>query len=335
MAVREADAALTRRALDLLRRRGIDCAPILEEVGLDEADLAARESRVPCATGAALLQAIARVLDDPCFGLHLGHELRPRDLGLLGYISVNAPTLEVALRKLSDLLPLFYEGSRSSLEPAQDGAWLVWSPIEPAVAACHHCDDLAMSVALRLCRHATRRAFAPLQVDLRHERIGSAGLYRRIFHAPVLFGCETTRLLIPREILACRLPDADPGLLDLLEGYAEEIRRRRRPEGDLVAEVQEEVLDLLPSGAVSVDTVARRLRTSPRTLHRRLRAAGTSFGEIVDGLRRELALGYVREGGPRLKTVAGLLGYQEVSAFSHAFRRWTGTTPSSYRQLAA
>ena len=87
---------------------------------------------------------------------------------------------------------------------------------------------------------------------------------------------------------------------------------------------------LLPSGAVTNQRVAREFGMSPRTLARRLDNLGTSFGQILDGIRHQLALRYLEEADARASQIAYLLGYSEPSAFNHAFRRWTGVSPSEF-----
>ena len=92
------------------------------------------------------------------------------------------------------------------------------------------------------------------------------------------------------------------------------------------------IIELLPYNTPSLDRVASRLGTSSRSLGRRLAEEGTSFKELVDELRRELARRYLEQGVHRPKSIAALLGYKELSAFHHAFRRWTGTTPAKFGQ---
>ena len=99
---------------------------------------------------------------------------------------------------------------------------------------------------------------------------------------------------------------------------------------DLRARAENVIIELLPYSTPSLERVARRLGTSSRSLGRRLAEEGTSFKELLDELRRELARRYLEQGVHRPKSIAALLGYKDLSAFHHAFRRWTGTTPAKF-----
>ena len=122
---------------------------------------------------------------------------------------------------------------------------------------------------------------------------------------------------------------ADPDLFDLLEQVCRERVGALPDRRDLRARAENVIVELLPYSAPSLDRVARRLGTSSRSLGRRLAEEGTSFKVLVDELRRELARRYLEQGVHRPKSIAALLGYKDLSAFHHAFRRWTGTTPAA------
>jgi AraC-like DNA-binding protein len=107
-----------------------------------------------------------------------------------------------------------------------------------------------------------------------------------------------------------------------VEGLAQDFRR----------EVEARVTTLLPTGELSLPSLARAMSISTSTLARRLAEEGTTCGEIVDQTRRRLAFGYLRAGRLSMSEIAFLLGFAFVPAFNKSFRRWTGTTPSAYRE---
>jgi AraC-like DNA-binding protein len=123
----------------------------------------------------------------------------------------------------------------------------------------------------------------------------------------------------------------DSRLLRILEAHADELLSERRAAADLRGSVENQLLRLLPSGRVQAAAVAEQLGMSERSFRRRLAEEGTSFGEVLDRLRNRLALRYLEDEHVSLKQVAWLLGYSEPGAFNHAFRRWTGTSPSRAR----
>ena len=110
------DAALARKAVELLRAQRLPAEPVLARAGLDAATLGRKGARIPFAAHVALLEHAAAAARDPCFGLHLGAALHPRDLGLVGYLGLNAATLGDALRGATRYLRLFTEGTRVEVE---------------------------------------------------------------------------------------------------------------------------------------------------------------------------------------------------------------------------
>ena len=91
-------------------------------------------------------------------------------------------------------------------------------------------------------------------------------------------------------------------------------------------------MELLPKGAAKAKVIASELGVSQRTLTRQLAAHGTSFNDVLERLRKQLALRYVRGGDIRLTEISFLLGYANQPAFNQAFKRWTGKTPRALRQ---
>ena len=125
---------------------------------------------------------------------------------------------------------------------------------------------------------------------------------------------------------------ADSYLHELLVGYCEQaLAHRDRPVETLRTQVENAITPLLPHGRARVEAVARTLGMSQRTLARRLSAEGLTFMEVIDSMRTDLALHYLRNATLSVSQVAWLLGFQEVGAFTNAFKRWAGLSPSRFR----
>ena len=126
---------------------------------------------------------------------------------------------------------------------------------------------------------------------------------------------------------------ADDRLLSLLRRYCEDVLSKHAAQAPpLVERVERLIADHLAHGEARLDTVATKLGMSPRSLSQKLAELDTSFSGIVKSLRKDLARRYLRENHLRLTEIAFLLGYSEVSTFTHAFKRWTGTTPTAFRR---
>jgi AraC-like DNA-binding protein len=140
------------------------------------------------------------------------------------------------------------------------------------------------------------------------------------------------QLAFSNETLAVPLVTQDRYLLETLQPICDEAAKERNtPKETLRASVENEVQKLLPHGKAKRQTVARALGMSERTLSRKLTEERTTYDEIVDHLRRSLALQYLRDRGISLSQIAWLLGYEGSTSFNHAFARWTGQSPSAAR----
>ncbi|MDH3790706.1 MAG: helix-turn-helix transcriptional regulator, partial [Rhodospirillales bacterium] len=124
---------------------------------------------------------------------------------------------------------------------------------------------------------------------------------------------------------------ADNQLLKYLERHAQDVLSQRSGSRDIRHQVQTSIASRLQSGEPTIDTVARELGMSSRTLARRLSEHGVTYRELLNDLRHQLALRYLKDGWHRNSQIAYLLGFSEISAFNHAFKRWTGSTPSNIR----
>ncbi len=166
-----------------------------------------------------------------------------------------------------------------------------------------------------------------------HGREKRLAEIRALFGCPVRFGRSIIEIELHRRDLALPIPTSDDRLLKMLRGYCDEVlSRKKRHKPELLQKVERRVVELLPSGRARNKIVATDLGLSERTLARRLSDLDTSFAEIVDGLRHDLALRYLNEPNLSLTQLSFLLGYAGPSAFTHACRRWTGKTPKEMRR---
>jgi AraC-like DNA-binding protein len=188
---------------------------------------------------------------------------------------------------------------------------------------------------LRICRQLTGRHVSPVAIKLMHRRTQLPAGLKSLFGCKVIFGSDIDEVAYRQPFRDTPIVDADPYLNSLLVRYCEEaLADRRVGSGTWRLKVENAIAPLLPHGRAELAEVAQRLGISQRTLARRLASEGHSFGEILNGLRFDLAKRYLQEHDLQISKVAWLLGFQETSAFYHAFKRWTGKTPMQIRSAA-
>jgi AraC-like DNA-binding protein len=189
-----------------------------------------------------------------------------------------------------------------------------------------------LTLLVRLSRQLTNRRLLPSRVSLCHRRKGGCPELDRFLGCDVVFGADADEVAFPGTANEMPVVEGDPYLNKLLIKYAEEARSHREGGGGTFQiGLENAIAPLLPHGKARVAEIARRLGMSPRTLARRLTSEGLTFAGILTELRRELAEQYLNEEDLAISKIAWLLGYQEVSAFTHAFKRWTGKTPREAR----
>jgi AraC-like DNA-binding protein len=186
----------------------------------------------------------------------------------------------------------------------------------------------------RLVRQLSGSNLFPDHVNVTHHRDRFLAEFNTFFGCDVAFDSRTDEIAFPSANRPMPLASADSFLNALLIAQCEQTYAYRLQPAELRVSVENAIVPLLPHGKAQAPAIARKLGMSQRTLARRLASEGLSFTTVLDELRRDLASHYLSEGGMPITTIAWLLGYQEVSAFTHAFKRWTGKTPKQTRMIA-
>jgi AraC-like DNA-binding protein len=321
-------AAVLRPAFPLLAERGVDPAAILAATGLDPARFADPDLRIPYATGGALLARCAAATRMPHFGLLVGARFDLAMLGVLGQLIGNSPTVGDALQQLVRHLHLHDRGAVAftlDLGRAQTAlGYAVYRSDTPGIAEVY---DLALSVGASIVRALCGGSWRPDLVTLAHRAPADTAPYRRHFGAPVQFDAPHSELVFPSRWLDGRVSDATLPARVAAERVAKAQERRER----LGERVHRIVRGLLVSGDLSSPRVAAIVGMHERVLRRRLHEEGTSLVAIVDRARLEGARALLDETELPLPDIAAALAYSDATAFSRAFRRWTGTTPNAWR----
>jgi len=188
---------------------------------------------------------------------------------------------------------------------------------------------------IRALSRVTNRDFAPSRITFAHARNSGLREIHRLLRCPVDFTHATNSWTLPQSVMELPIVSEDSHLLQILEAHADDLLSERHTAAGLRSLVENQLLSALPSGRVQAAVVAQQIGMSARSFARRLAQEGTSFGDILDHLRNRLALRYLEDERISLQQIAWLLGYSELAAFSHAFKRWFGTSPRRARNSPA
>ena len=319
----------------LLVAEGIDWPRFATELGLpakQSAPIAGR--RLPSALLDRVFAAALQQIPDPAFGLRASEHWHPSHLGALGYAWLSSPNLQSALDRLVRYAALL--GDRSSLSLSRDnvGVTLRFVSNRPASAVSNVMADVMLTLLLSLCRHNYGPTLPVLAVKLRRPAPAEREPWLRTFASTVHFGSPEDSITLPRATVDANLATANPDLLASLDAI---LARQLSEHGtqDWTTRCKVAVLNALAAGEPDETVIASQLALSPRSLQRKLSAEGTGFSALVRHTRHTLACDYLRNEERSLTEIAFLLGFSEPSAFSRAFKRWQGQSPSAFRQAHA
>jgi len=336
-AIPTAMGGVTRLAYARAQQAGIPLAPLLEKAGLTEAEVLDHSARIEVRHQIDFLNLVAPAVDDPFLGFHLAQGCDLRALGLLYYVWASSRTLGDALRRGSRYTLVVNEGLRLRYVEGRDGARGV-KMVFDYVGVPRHIDrhqmEFGMTALVRMCRQLTGRELAPSCIQFTHHRSEDAAELSAYFGCAVQFGAAADQATVDPTLRDIALVTADSYLNELLIAYGDEaLAQRAANRASFRSQVENAMMPLLPHGSVRAGEIAKSLGVSQRTLARRLAVEGVTFSEVLEGLRSDLARQYLSDGKVTVSQVAWLLGYQEISAFTHAFKRWTGKTPREARTM--
>ena len=327
-----AQGGLSRLAIARLKNAGVPVVPLLRRVGLTPEVIADPGERLIVRSQITLLDEAAIALQDDCLGFTLARDFDPREIGLLYYVMASSQTLGDALKRVARYSQITNE---ALVVRYREGNGLIISLSYSGVPrhSERHQIEFCMFAVLRICRVLTGQNLVPQHFWISHHRSGTTNSeMARFVGTAVEFGATADEFALNANARELPLIHADPYLNNLLLKYCEAaLTDRRSNVSQLRTRVENAISSLLPHGRVVVDDVARSLGMSDRTLARKLSDEGLSFTEVLQQLRRDLAVQYLDDPKLHVSKIAWLLGFNEVSAFTHAFKRWTGKTPSQMR----
>jgi AraC-like DNA-binding protein len=317
-------ARAMRRALDAA---GVDSAALFAQAGLNAEALADPQARYSTAATARLWQLSVAATKDPTFGLSAARHSSQGSFHALGYALAASSTLADAFARLMRYFRIVTDVADLQVQPGPV-EWQV--SVLPSAQAVPEAIDAFVFNILRMCRMLRGRDYAPLRVELMRPAAGVELAYQRAFRAPVVFSAGANILFLDAASMQLPLEDANAELAQ----HNDEIAARYLAtiaNGSVVDRVRKVLIDMLRSGEPHQQELARRMHLSIRTLQRQLAEAGSSYSTLLDDTRRQLALAYLANAQYDVSEIAFLLGYTDAGSFTHAFRRWTGTSPSAWR----
>ncbi len=327
-------AGFVRGLLELAVSKGASRVALLERCGIDPTALQDQDNRLPFAQYVALMRVGKELTGDPALALHFGEEFDMADLSIIGLIGHASETIAEAMvqvnrfQRLGADIDLDVSVPRFEILRDEAGLWMVDHCKTPA-----DFPEFTESFFARVVCGARRSTglTVPRSIHVTYAAPSYRDEYDRIFQVPVFFESDRNALLVDDKWLNYKNPMASRYAFGVLSERAEALLKKLEASTTTRGRVESLLMPMLHTGDVSMDTVAGKLGLSRQTLHRRLKEEGTTFEKVLDELRHKMAVNYLSGKKVSVNEAAYLVGFSEPAAFSRAFKRWTGSSPSTMR----
>ncbi len=301
---------------------------ILSQAGLTAGDLARPETRVPHRVVMAILESWVEATGDRTVGLRAGASVESGDLDALEHAARSCSTLREALECVARYIHLLDEGAEITLVP--HGEHTLWRfRVTDGVPSPRAANDFIIVAAARFSMRCAKIDRKPIEVHFMHEAPAELGDYSAFDPQTLRFGMPHNGFVLDRRVLDLPMQGANPRMHAAFDKYARELSDRAAI--GTRSRAREAITARLGSGDMCMESVAAALAMSVPTLRRRLEDEGTTFSDLVDDVRRDLAERYLRDPQRSIGEIAALLGFSHAPAFHKAFRRWKGVTPTYHR----
>jgi AraC-like DNA-binding protein len=330
-AIPTAIGTATRLAFKQAQVAGIKLEPLLKTAGLTKQQVEDVDARLSVQCQIRFLNLAASKLQDEHLGFHLGQVAELRNLGLLYYVAASSETLDEVLRRVARYVSMVNESVSLRYLGGKD-IRIVFNYVGVSRHLYRHQLEFGLTVLIRLFRKLTDCLVGPSRVRLIDRCAGNFSEFTEFLRCDIQFGATVDEIVFAAPIADIPVVSADPFLHKLLIANCEEaLSRRPTKRSTFRSVVENAITPLLPHGNARASEIAFRCGLSQRTFERRLTSESLTFSTVLNGLRRDLATQYLADDGLSVSQIAWLLGYHQISAFTNAFKRWTGKTPRQAR----
>lgn len=313
----------------ILRGFSVDPSEIMAAAGIDENLLDDPDNLITFAARGVLVRRCIARTGCQHFGLLIGQRMDMPALGLVGLLMRSMPNVREALRVLESHFHVHSPGATPTVEISGNLARIVYHIVEPTTEAADQIGAGAVAMMLNMMRSLCGPDFQALEASFAHRRPADIRPFRQAFHCLLYFDAPRFSLAFAPKWLDARPPSADSDLQATLQKQVDAFESKHKE--DVIDLTKSLMRSALTAGHCSEEKIAELLGVGPRTLMRRLQVAGTSFRELVNEVRYELAMQLLKDSSLSIGEISDTLGYSRASTFTRAFRRWDGSSPSAWR----
>lgn len=298
--------------------------------GLQTAHFDNLDARIPVQKIVALWHAAVKLTENTALGLQLGASSQPDDAGIISLVCMNSPTLGEMFSRVIRYMRLVAESDRLELAEKNDTIQLIYQ-IEAPECFTTYAIERSFAMALNWSSAFTGREIKPVEIHFQYRAPDHLSEYKKVFACPLLFEQHHNAVVLSRSQFMLPAKTYNSYLDELVQRQAESLLQELEADDGLTQQIQKLIIRHLPTGRLNVDVVSENMNMSRRTLARKLREKGTTFQDLVEKTKKELAVDYLKQNKLSVNDIAYMLGFSESSAFSRAFKRWFGDNPQGYR----
>jgi AraC-like DNA-binding protein len=280
---------------------------------------------------AALMENLAQVSGNDCFGLEFGAYFKMGDSGPFGFGLANAPNLGAALKFYRDFIRLTADYAFFSVETGQENTIIQWR-YTPLIRQCAQYADLMVLLSIRVFQTHAGANWLPSTVSLMRKAPVSVQAHRELMCPAIEFGGDVNLISFSNEYLGRGNPNADPRLFELMQQQCRQALLNRDGEEPLELKIRQQILVHLDDDGFDLPSIARHCAMSERSLQRSLSERGTSYDQLLSETRQELAAALMSDRRLTMEQISEKLGYASPAAFYRAAKKWYGVPPSEIRK---
>jgi len=316
--------------LRYINHRSIDLDQCLIGTGISVENLEGKKSTIHLKQLLRLCRNIRNLSGDRYLGLEIGKEIHVADYGMFGFAMMSAVTLRQALLLGMRLVALSFTGFKHKL--IDDGRTVIhrMAPLLDYGDLLNVMSDREVSAVYLIYAELAREKPSIIEINFVHFGGDTPSRYQQHFDCQVNFGQPFNEIVIPTEFLDRSVSDTSPESAEFCIRQCELLISRLSEKNNPVDDVRYEILSR-PGYFPCIETIAEKMHMSSRTLRRHLGKHGTNYQDLLNEIRFELSRDYLLTTSLRLDQISELLGYGEPGNFTHAFKRWSGMSPRTYR----
>ena len=331
----EISVQIVQHVATCLERAGHPSTSLIKRFALEHVLQNDVELMVLLADYIAFFEAAAVVTGNPHFGLYAARMTDTDSLGPLSILFSSAPTLGEAFHGFTRFLNAMQEGTTNHIIVEHDQARYEYGIEGNAIRARRQDSEYSIGAMLKLIRNFVGVHFVPIEVQFEHERVGDYQNYESYFDCPVFFEQPINRLIFSAEVMERSSTGFSRRLFPIISSHLQSMSMQHEREASLAKQIGQFLDASATEKMPDLVTVARALGRAPTTLHRHLRAEGTSFRQIITARKMALASRLLTTGKRSILDIALMTGYAESASFIRAFKVIHGITPRAYRRAAA